>query len=344
MEHSKVALGVACGICVGAIFGHHVRRFVGQNNTNAEQKKTIPTKDVTGNNNEQEAQQPVENKETVQNKETVDFDDGTSDAKGPRRLRKAESVLARRTSRLILVIERSYDEMNQVAILRTTEALGIQNVWIVLPACKKRENKNKKIGLQRDSYMKVSRTATQWLTMRTFTTPGKCIEALREENYAIWTTELSQDAVCLDHPDSVRPLPERVALIVGREADGVSKEMQEAATKRFYLPIHGWADSFNLAAATAMVLQKILGYCPEIVGAMDDSERSALREKWYAQLAKTATQRKEYDSWLKCPPPPYSDLRRPDQHRNDQWIKKKIIRRQTAAQERLELEAANSSS
>lgn len=50
----------------------------------------------------------------------------------PRRLMRAEAVLAARTGRFIVVLERSSDEHNQYAILRTAEAFGIQHVWFIL--------------------------------------------------------------------------------------------------------------------------------------------------------------------------------------------------------------------
>ena len=47
--------------------------------------------------------------------------------------RRIETVLARRTSRLIVILERLVDGHNYSAIFRTCEALGIQNVWIIGP-------------------------------------------------------------------------------------------------------------------------------------------------------------------------------------------------------------------
>lgn len=36
------------------------------------------------------------------------------------------------TSRFIIILERSSDEHNQYAILRTAESMGIQHVWFIL--------------------------------------------------------------------------------------------------------------------------------------------------------------------------------------------------------------------
>jgi tRNA G18 (ribose-2'-O)-methylase SpoU len=48
-------------------------------------------------------------------------------------LRKAETVILGRTSRIILVVERCTDDHNYSAIIRTAEALGIQHVWLIDP-------------------------------------------------------------------------------------------------------------------------------------------------------------------------------------------------------------------
>ena len=51
-------------------------------------------------------------------------------------LRKAETALQLRTSRLIIVVERCTNDHNYSAILRTAEALGVQHVYIISPqAC-----------------------------------------------------------------------------------------------------------------------------------------------------------------------------------------------------------------
>lgn len=139
----------------------------------------------------------------------------------PRRLKRAEAILAARTSRIILVLEQSYDPHNQYACLRTAESLGIQHVWIITPPFMR-----KTFGGE----SKVSKGKEEWLTIRLFDTTAQCIKALREENVQIWVTDLSLVAHSLDEPDIT--LPERVAIVMGKEADGASDEILNAADKR----------------------------------------------------------------------------------------------------------------
>ena len=48
-------------------------------------------------------------------------------------LRKAETAIQGRTSRILIVVERCTDDHNYSAIIRTAEALGIQNLWLIDP-------------------------------------------------------------------------------------------------------------------------------------------------------------------------------------------------------------------
>ncbi|ETW04972.1 hypothetical protein, variant [Aphanomyces invadans] len=200
---------------------------------------------------------------------------------------------------------------NQMAVLRTAECFGIQHVWIVEPAFYKHHKADRLIA----------REATDWLSIRRFKTSSACITALRESGYDIWTTELSQEAVSLEAPEL--KLPDRVAIVMGREADGVSQEMIAAADKRVYLPIHGFADSLNLNVATGLIIQRLFFICPEARGAMTKTERSELREDWYHRMVKGD---EKAETFLANPPPAYADLRRPDDHRGA-WMGSKTKRK-----------------
>ncbi len=56
--------------------------------------------------------------------------------------------------------------------------------------------------------------------------------------------------------------------------------MLDAADRRVYYPLHGFADSLNLSVAAGIVLTRLLELYPEAVGAMDEAERARLRLAW----------------------------------------------------------------
>lgn len=240
-----------------------------------------------------------------------------------RRLRKAETVLSRRTDRVVLVIEAVCDMFNLQAIYRTAECLGIQHVHVIQPVMVKKHA----------ALRKISRESTDFLTLHSYTTTHACIQALVTQGYVIWSTDLSQNAESLDElsfdDDSLELFPEKVAIVIGREADGVSLEMRQASHKCIYLPLHGFADSLNVNVATALVLQKILYLCPEAIGSLDPVTKVELRNKWFTKLAKNPAELRQY---LEVPPEVLKDLRRPIAHRGA-WqgkkVKNKILAKET---------------
>lgn len=235
------------------------------------------------------------------------------DGEAPRRLRRAEAVLARRTGRLLVVLERCADEHNRQAVLRTAEAFGVQKVALVeAPGAESN-------ALSR----KVTKGAAQWLDLRRFREPAACVAALRAEGWTIWATDLSPAAEAAE-PARLAPLPAKLALVFGREADGVSAEALAAAERRLYLPMAGFTESFNLSVSAALLLQRLFDACPEMRGDLPPAERAAIRARWYRRLA-GGKHPARFDAWLASPPPPLDDLR-PDDADKAPRLRKKTLR------------------
>lgn len=242
-----------------------------------------------------------------------------SEREAPRRLRRAEAVLRRRTSRLVLVLERPWDDHNVQAVLRTAESFGVQHIWMVKhPDGRRRVSKS------------VTKGSHHWLSQHKFETIPDCIAALQEGGYAIWATDLSSHATELCSGEDLYPFPEKVAIVVGREADGVSPEMLAAADRRLYLPMQGFTESFNLSVATALVLQRCFDADPSLVGAMAEAERTEIRREWFERLAGNVDGRaEEYAHWAERPPAPLEDPRPSDEARRPR-IPKKVRKRMQA--------------
>jgi len=223
----------------------------------------------------------------------------TDPAEAPIRLRRAEAVLQQRTSRLVLVLERPWNDDNVQAVLRTAESFGIQHVWTVLPVEARKKNTRS-----------VTKGSHLWLTQRHFTTPEECLAALSAERLPIWATELGPGATEVRSPADLAPLPPRFALVMGREVDGVSPMLLAAAERRLFLPMRGFTESFNLSVATALVLQRCFDADPSLAGAMDDAERADLRMAWFHRLASQNPAREaEFAAWAKAPPDAAADAR-----------------------------------
>ena len=138
-----------------------------------------------------------------QRNDYVEIDPNTMDRSDLelRRVRKVATVVMRRTSRVMLVLERTAYEHNYSAVMRTAEAMGVQNVWVICPpregdvhaggakGHQRRANELKKkeegLSAQQDEHSAFAKGACEHLWIRTFETTAACVTALRDAGYTL---------------------------------------------------------------------------------------------------------------------------------------------------------------
>jgi len=162
----------------------------------------------------------------------------------PERKAKLMGVLSRRQPNLTVVMENVLDPHNISAVMRTCDAVGIQDIYIL----------NNKIPPHKKWGAKSSSSAAKWLTIHQFTDAGACIEALRGRYGRIYTTHLSTDAVSLYEID----FAQSVALVFGNEHAGVSEEIRALADGNFIIPQMGIIQSLNISVACAVSIYEAL--------------------------------------------------------------------------------------
>jgi tRNA G18 (ribose-2'-O)-methylase SpoU len=227
-------------------------------------------------------------------------------------------------------MEAASDEHNHSAVLRTCDAFGVQTAHIVIPkpGLRSKMRRSGVGGGDGDGDDALSRRvmlgAAKWLDIHTYASTTDCIVALRAQGYSLWATDLSPEAVLLDR-SALRPLddagaplsadgaaaaagpadarvqlalPPRLAIVFGREVDGVSPAMLAAADRRFFLPMVGFSESFNVSVAAALTLQRVFDLWPHARGHMSEARRKALRVKWYAAMVSGPSVEELYRPWL----------------------------------------------
>lgn len=158
----------------------------------------------------------------------------------PERSDRLTSVLNKRQPDLTVVLENVFDPHNISAVMRTCDAVGIQDIYIL----------NHKIPAHKKWSEKTSSSAAKWLTIHQFTDAAACFAALRKQYKKIYTTHLSSDAVSLHELNLTEP----VALIFGNEHNGVSEEIIAMADGNFIIPQVGIIKSLNISVACAVSL------------------------------------------------------------------------------------------
>lgn len=155
----------------------------------------------------------------------------------PTRRERLQAVLARRIGSVALLLDGIRDPYNGVALLRTCEALGVQDVHLVEHG---------------DPFL-VSRRVTQgahhWLDIHHHPEPGEALLAIRRSNHAL---VLAHPAGELD-PGDLAAL-ERVCIVLGNEHDGVCDAIASACSRSVRVPMVGFAESLNVSVTGGILL------------------------------------------------------------------------------------------
>ncbi len=162
----------------------------------------------------------------------------------PERTEKLLRVLHNRQTDLAVVMENVHDPHNISAVMRTCDAVGIQDIFVLMS----RMPTHKRFG------PKSSSSAAKWLTIHQFTDPVACFAELRKRYDRILTTHLGSDSIGLYDIDFTKS----IALVFGNEHDGVSEEIRNMADGNFIIPQMGIIQSLNISVACAVSIYEAM--------------------------------------------------------------------------------------
>lgn len=158
----------------------------------------------------------------------------------PQRYQRLLDVLHKRQNNMAVVLENVFDPHNISAVMRSCDAVGIQDIYIL----------NSKIPRHKKWGAKSSSSAAKWLTIHQFTDVETCFNELRKKYDKILTTHLSSDATEIYDIDFTQSL----ALVFGNEHEGVSEEIRLLADGNFIIPQVGIIKSLNISVACAVTI------------------------------------------------------------------------------------------
>jgi tRNA (guanosine-2'-O-)-methyltransferase len=158
----------------------------------------------------------------------------------PEREARLLSVLHKRQNDLTVVLENVFDPHNISAVMRTCDAVGIQEIYVL----------NTRIARHKKWGSKSSSSAAKWLTVHQFENAQECFKALREKYSKILATHLASDSVDLYEINFTGKL----ALVFGNEHAGISEEILPFTDGNFIIPQAGMIRSLNISVACAVTL------------------------------------------------------------------------------------------
>ena len=192
----------------------------------------------------------------------------------PERIMRIDQVIDARLASVAAAVEDTYDPHNAAATLRTCEALGLQDLWVIEP------------GARFSAAKGVTRGAHRWLDLHRFPDAGAAIGDMKARGFRVYATlpdaKQSIEDVPVDSP---------LAVVFGNEHDGVSQTTIEACDGAVTVPMFGFTESYNLSVTVGLCMSRLVARRRAYIGAMGDLDRerrARLRARWFALRIRAA--------------------------------------------------------
>ena len=186
------------------------------------------------------------------------------------RINTLKNAITRRTRFITVVLDDIYHAHNISAVVRSAEAFGIQDIHVLQVENPFRPNRG------------VTKGAQQWVTFHRHSSIKGCVKTLKEKGYIL----MGADPPSKGHPsiplDGIEP-EQPVALVFGREKEGLHEELRNACDRLFHIPMTGLTESFNISVTVGIslyVLRKKLDNIDRDIWELSLEEKAALLDDW----------------------------------------------------------------
>ncbi|TDU39735.1 tRNA (guanosine-2'-O-)-methyltransferase [Gelidibacter sediminis] len=159
----------------------------------------------------------------------------------PERKLRFDTVLPNRTKHFTVATEDVYQLHNTSAVIRSCDVFGIQEVHIVEERNSKRIDREIAMGSQK------------WVDLQRYHSVSDCIQSLKQNGYQIVATTPHEN----DHVLSDFDIAKKSCFFFGRETEGLSSEVLEAADSFLKIPMVGFTESLNISVSAAIILQDV---------------------------------------------------------------------------------------
>lgn len=205
----------------------------------------------------------------------------------PQREHKIRSVIRQSQPDLTVVLENIFDPLNISAVLRSCDAVGVREVFVVYTK-KYLDKRGLVLG------KRTSGGTFKWIDVYLFEDLEECFRRVRERYGRILATSLGESSESVYALDLCEP----TALLFGNEDEGVSAEALALSDGNFNIPQSGFAESLNISVACAITLYEARrqraaqGFYGE-KSKFSTAEQQQLFERWQSMLKEKTWQRQQ---------------------------------------------------
>ena len=196
----------------------------------------------------------------------------------PERSKRLREVAANRTNQTTLVLEEIRNAHNISAVLRSADAFGIRDLYLV--------------GNKFEYSSGISLGTERWVNILTFDKAEQAARELKNKGYEL--AVMAPPSLAPAGPQLAvheMPFEKKLALVFGNEVDGVSQAFVSQADYFSYIPMLGFVESLNVSVAAAITLYcSLLSSCKfgRKAKGLDEAEEEELVLSWLRQDVKCA--------------------------------------------------------
>lgn len=156
------------------------------------------------------------------------------------RHKRLSKLLDQRQHNLTVVLENIHDPRNISAVMRTADAVGIHEIFVINTT----ETTYKVWG------KKSSASAYKWVKVHLFKSVAECITEVKKNYKNLIGTALLEDTPTIYGLNFTTP----TAFVFGNEHEGLSKELLQHCTQFCTIPMVGMVQSLNISVACSVCL------------------------------------------------------------------------------------------
>ncbi len=193
----------------------------------------------------------------------------------PKRYKKIQNVLKNRQMDLTVILDNIHKPHNFNAIVRTCDAVGIQDVQYI-PVTE---------GYRQLNYY--AKGSQKWVEAHKYENFSSVADKFQGKGYQLLAAHFSDSAIDYREIDYTKP----TAIVMGTELDGISDETAAIVDQHIVVPMHGMVASLNVSVASAVILfeaqkqRMVAGLYDK--RSMPDERYKKLRFEWsYPRIAR----------------------------------------------------------
>ncbi len=158
--------------------------------------------------------------------------------------------------------------------MRTCDVFGIQDLYVVEEKVSKRIDKEIAMGAQK------------WVDFKRHNSIKECIKSLKNSDYQIIATTPHDNSTMLHEFD----VSKKSAFFFGKESDGLSDTVMEAADGFLKIPMYGFTESLNISVSAAIILQSVVSKMKQsnVNWQLSEEEKFEIEMQWLKKTIKAS--------------------------------------------------------